>query len=85
MPNYELIASGSMPPIEASDPHRKCQLKWARNAGRYLGKNRMTTKHLLKLVEFLGLWSVRAVCFGVGRTVSSFGSGKAIRMAVAGG
>ena len=48
LPNYELIASGSMPPpIEASlDPIEKCQLKCKHcNAGRYIGKNRMTTKH----------------------------------------
>jgi len=57
-----------LPPIEASlDPVHACNLKCDHcNASRYLSGSRMTDKHLIELVEFLGSWGVQAICFGGG-------------------
>jgi len=62
-----------LPPIEASlDPIHKCNLLCEHcNAHRYLidgnlKLNRMPDQHLFKLVEFLGKWGVKAICFGGG-------------------
>jgi MoaA/NifB/PqqE/SkfB family radical SAM enzyme len=62
-----------LPPIEASlDPIHKCNLLCEHcNAHRYLTDgnlkyNRMPDQHLLNLVEFLGNWGVKAICFGGG-------------------
>ena len=62
-----------MPPIEASlDPIHKCNLLCDHcNAHRYLTDgnlklDRMPDQHLFKLVEFLGKWGVKAICFGGG-------------------
>lgn len=67
---YESIERGIfLPPIEASlDPIHACNLMCQHcNAHRYLNKpKRMTDKHLLDLVKFLGQWGVKAICFGGG-------------------
>ena len=70
---YEAIVKGEfLPPVEASlDPIHRCNLHCKHcNAHRYLREGdttqRMTDDHLLNLVEFLGNWGVRAVCFGGG-------------------
>ena len=89
LPQYEAIAREFfLPPIEASlDPIEKCQLKCKHcNAGRYLGKNRMEDEHLIKLIEFLGIWGVRAICFGGGGEPSLHTKlGDAIKKTVQGG
>jgi MoaA/NifB/PqqE/SkfB family radical SAM enzyme len=68
-----VFKKGFLPPIEASlDPIHKCNLLCEHcNAHRYLTDgnlkyNRMPDQHLLKLVEFLGKWGVKAICFGGG-------------------
>jgi MoaA/NifB/PqqE/SkfB family radical SAM enzyme len=71
---YRAILKGDfLPPIEASlDPIHQCNLLCEHcNAHRYLTDgnlkyNRMPDQHLLKLVEFLGDWGVKAICFGGG-------------------
>jgi len=71
---YEAIVKGEfLPPVEASlDPIHACNLRCQHcNAHRYLrghdeNVQRMTDEHLLNLVDFLGDWGVRAVCFGGG-------------------
>jgi MoaA/NifB/PqqE/SkfB family radical SAM enzyme len=63
-----------LPPIEVSlDPIHKCNLNCEHcNASRYLTANltedkvRMSDEHLINLVEFLGKWGVKAICFGGG-------------------
>jgi MoaA/NifB/PqqE/SkfB family radical SAM enzyme len=62
-----------LPPIEASlDPIHQCNLMCDHcNAHRYLTDGnlkyrRMPDQHLLRLVEFLGNWGVKAICFGGG-------------------
>jgi MoaA/NifB/PqqE/SkfB family radical SAM enzyme len=71
---YKAILKGEfLPPIEASlDPIHKCNLLCEHcNAHRYLtdgnlALNRLPDQHLLRLVEFLGEWGVKAICFGGG-------------------
>ena len=62
-----------LPPIEASlDPIHQCNLLCEHcNAHRYLTNgnlkyNRIPDQHLFNLVEFLGKWGVKAICFGGG-------------------
>lgn len=61
-----------LPPIEASlDPIHACNLQCEHcNAHKYLVEKtnnyKMTNEHLLKLVQFLGKWGVKAICFGGG-------------------
>lgn len=61
-----------LPPIEISlDPIHACNLacNWC-NASRYLTKDlknrKMTDKHMISLVDFLGKWGAKAICFGGG-------------------
>ena len=71
---YRAVAQKNFkPPIEASlDPIHQCNLLCEHcNAHGYLtGKNlkdrRMPDDHLINLVDFLGKWGVKAVCFGGG-------------------
>jgi MoaA/NifB/PqqE/SkfB family radical SAM enzyme len=76
---YEKIAAWEkdrglkiLPPIEASiDPILACNLKCDHcNAHKYLEENkhihRFGNDELLSLVDFLGYWGVKAVCFGGG-------------------
>ena len=71
---FKAVLDGKfLPPIEASlDPIHKCNLLCEHcNAHKYLTDgnlkyNRMPDQHLLKLVEFLGNWGVKAICFGGG-------------------
>jgi len=68
-----VVQKNFKPPIEASlDPIHQCNLLCEHcNAHGYLtGKNlkdrRMPDDHLINLVDFLGKWGVKAVCFGGG-------------------
>jgi MoaA/NifB/PqqE/SkfB family radical SAM enzyme len=71
---FKAILKGDfLPPIEASlDPIHQCNLLCEHcNAHRYLTDgnmkyNRMPDQHLFELVEFLGKWGVKAICFGGG-------------------
>ena len=71
---YRAVVSGEFrPPVEASlDPIHQCNLLCEHcNAHGYLTdrklKNRrMTDDHLISLVQFLGEWGVKAICFGGG-------------------
>jgi len=71
---FKAILKGEfLPPIEASlDPIHQCNLLCEHcNAHRYLVDGnakltRMPDQHLFKLVEFLGGWGVKAICFGGG-------------------
>jgi len=70
---YEAIAKKQfLPPIEASlDPIHQCNLQCQHcNANKYLSQkldmDRMPDKHLFKLIDFLGRWGVKAICFGGG-------------------
>ena len=70
---YEAIVKGELlPPVEASlDPIHRCNLACKHcNSNRYVKRDdkaaRMTDEHLLDLMEFLGDWGVRAICFGGG-------------------
>ena len=69
---YKAVINGKFrPPVEASlDPIHACNLKCQHcNAHRYMGENdpdRMTDTHLINLVQFLGEWGVKAICFGGG-------------------
>lgn len=73
-PWYEAVAKKEkfLPPIEASiDPIHACNLQCLHcNAGRYLRNNanpeRINQKVLFDLVDFLGEWGVKAVCYGGG-------------------
>ena len=56
-------------PLEVSfDPIHTCNLMCQHcNAHRYLSSNyRMTNKHIIELIKFLGDWGVKAACFGGG-------------------
>jgi len=61
-----------LPPIEASlDPIHACNLRCSHcNAASYLISDlkdrRMEDEHLHKLVNFLGEWGVKAICYGGG-------------------
>lgn len=61
-----------LPPVEASlDPIHSCNLLCDHcNAHRYLTDSkynfRMTDEHIMNLVEYLGQWGVKAICFGGG-------------------
>ena len=71
---YKAILKGEfLPPIEASlDPIHQCNLLCEHcNAHRYLTDGnlkytRIPDQHLFNLVEFLGKWGVKAICFGGG-------------------
>lgn len=71
---YRAVVKGEfLPPVEASlDPIHQCNLLCEHcNAHRYLvdrqlKDRRMPDDHLLNLVEFLGHWGVKAICFGGG-------------------
>lgn len=72
-PWYEAVLKGKfLPPIEASiDPIHQCNLQCVHcNAGRYIRGNtlgsKLGQKRLLELVDFLGDWGVKAVCYGGG-------------------
>ena len=62
----------SLPPVEASlDPIQACNLMCEHcNAHTYLEENkdnrRMDDKHMDNLIDFLGRWGVKAICFGGG-------------------
>lgn len=67
---YKAIVNKSfLSPIEAAiAPIHTCNLKCRHcNSGLYMnyGKkvDRMTDEHLIKLIDFLGWWGVKAVCF----------------------
>lgn len=62
-----------LPPLEASfDPIHQCNLLCEHcNAHDYLidkrlKERRMPDNHVMKLVQFLGRWGVKAICFGGG-------------------
>lgn len=62
-----------MAPVEASlDPIHRCNLMCDHcNAHKYLvdediALSRMGNRHILELTKFLGVWGVKAVCFGGG-------------------
>ena len=71
---YKAILKGKfLPPIEASlDPIHQCNLLCEHcNAHRYLTDGnlkytRIPDQHLFELVDFLGRWGVKAICFGGG-------------------
>jgi MoaA/NifB/PqqE/SkfB family radical SAM enzyme len=70
---YKAVMKGEfLPPIEASlDPIHDCNLSCNHcNAHRYIddGKTqrRMPSDHMDKLIDFLGKWGVKAICFGGG-------------------
>ena len=71
---YKAVVRGNFqPPVEASlDPIHQCNLLCEHcNAHSYLTDRklkdrRMTDDHLINLVEFLGRWGVKAICFGGG-------------------
>ena len=71
---YKAVIRGEfLPPVEASlDPIHQCNLLCEHcNAHRYLvdhtlKERRMPDDHLINLVQFLGRWGVKAICFGGG-------------------
>ena len=71
---YRAVIKGEfLPPVEASlDPIHQCNLLCEHcNAHRYLvdhslKERRMPDDHLINLVQFLGKWGVKAICFGGG-------------------
>jgi MoaA/NifB/PqqE/SkfB family radical SAM enzyme len=71
---YKAVIKGEfLPPVEASlDPIHQCNLLCEHcNAQRYLfdpglKERRMPDDHLMNLIQFLGKWGVKAVCFGGG-------------------
>ena len=74
-PQYAQIAKGEIPvPIEASiDPIHACNLLCKHcNSARYVGGDGDTKVEMLKeehwwnLIDFLGEWGVKAVCYGGG-------------------
>ncbi len=67
---YRKIVKGEIPPpVEASlDPICACNLRCQHcNTGKYLDSgHKMTDDHLIELIDFLGEWGVKAICFGGG-------------------
>jgi MoaA/NifB/PqqE/SkfB family radical SAM enzyme len=71
---FQSIVKGEFkPPIHASlDPIHQCNLLCEHcNAHRYLTDgnqklNRLPDQHLVKLIEFLGNWGVKSICYGGG-------------------